>query len=236
MGSTNDKLILYTNRRCPWAHRAHIVLDELKIPFEEVTIDLDTPRTAEYLAINPRGLVPALDYNGEIIIESAIVANFLANAYPSHLLPPSNAPGGALQRARIDLFVDAFISKFQGSLFKLFTANTDEEIDAVVEAAVGAVLKEVEPKLADAKPFFGGSDKITQAEVLTGSFAIRLVTLTKHEVYPSKLATALAEKAPNFWKWVEAVSAHPSVNGIFEEEAIVEGTKARIAKMKAAAK
>lgn len=163
-----DKLILYTNRRCPWAHRAHIALQELKLPFEEVTIDLDSPRTPEYLAINPRGLVPALSYNGEIIIESAIVANFLANVYPSHLLPPSNAEGGALQRAKIDLFVDAFVTKFQGSLYKLFGTKTDEEVNAVIEPAIEALVKEVEPRLADAGPFFGGSDKLTQAEVCFG--------------------------------------------------------------------
>lgn len=167
MGSSEDKLILYTNRRCPWAHRAHIALNELKVPFEEVTIDLDTPRTPEYLAINPRGLVPALSYNGEIIIESAIVANFLANAYPSHLLPPSNAPGGALQRAKVDLFVDAFITKFQSSLFKLISAKTEEETNTVIETAVAALVKEVEPQLANAGPYFGGSDKLTQAEVRT---------------------------------------------------------------------
>lgn len=164
--SPNDaKLILYTNHRCPWAHRAHIILEELKIPFDEVTIDLDTPRTPEYLKINPRGLVPALSYNGEIIIESAIVANFLADAYPSHLLPPSNTSEGALQRARVALFVDAFISKFNAPLFGLYTATAEEAKAEIVEKGVAGLVKEVEPLLANAAPFFGGSSKLTQAEV-----------------------------------------------------------------------
>ena len=128
-------------------------------------IDLDTPRSPEYLAINPRGLVPALSYNGEIIIESAIVAQFLADQHPSHLVPPSNAPGGALRRARIALFVDAFFSKFNSVLFGLGTAKTEEEKQAVVEKALNGLIKEVEPLLKDAKPFFGGSDKLTLAEV-----------------------------------------------------------------------
>ncbi|KAM7217294.1 Thioredoxin-like fold [Rhypophila decipiens] len=235
MGSSEDKLILYTNRRCPWAHRAHIALNELKVPFKEVTIDLDTPRTQEYLAINPRGLVPALDYNGEIIIESAIVANFLANAYPSHLLPPSNAPGGALQRAKIDLFVDAFIGKFQGGLHKLFTAKTEDETNAITEAAISSLVKEVEPRLADAGPFFGGSDNLTQAEVLTGSFVIRLIALSKAGVYSKDLWPTIKDKAPNFGKWAEAVAAHPSVTEAFNEQDIVEGTKKRIEKLRASA-
>ncbi len=115
--------------------------------------------------MNPRGLVPSLSFNGEIIIESAIVSDFLANQYPSHLLPALGSPDAALKLARIDLFVDAFITKFQSPLFKLFTVKTDEEQAAIVEPAVAALVKEVEPKLKDAAPFFGGSDKLTQAEV-----------------------------------------------------------------------
>jgi glutathione S-transferase len=146
------------------AHRAHIALAELGVPFEEVIIDLDTPRTAEYLAVNPRGQVPTLSYNGDIIVESGIVANFLADQYPSHLVPESSAPGGALRRAQIAVFVDAFVSKFQGHLFKFFSA-AESEHEALVETAVAALVKEVEPRLKDASPYFGGSDKLTLAEV-----------------------------------------------------------------------
>lgn len=147
------------------AHRAHIALEELKVPFEEVIIDLDTPRTAEYLAVNPRGLVPSLSVNGEVIIESAIVSNFLANRYPSHLIPGRDDPDFALKLARIDLFVDAWTSKFQSALFKLYSAKNAEEEAPIIQTAVAALVKEVEPRLADANPFFGGSPTLTQAEV-----------------------------------------------------------------------
>ncbi len=49
----SPKITLYTNHACPWAHRAHIALKELGLPYEEVIIDLDTPREAWYLKINP---------------------------------------------------------------------------------------------------------------------------------------------------------------------------------------
>ncbi|KAK3695656.1 thioredoxin-like protein [Podospora appendiculata] len=232
MSSQDAKLILYTNHLCPWAHRAHIALSELGLDFEEVIIDLGAPRTPEYLKINPRGLVPALSYNGEIIIESAIVSNFLADLVPGKLLPASNTPSGALARARSALFVDAFLSKFQPALFKLFTASTDAEKDEIIETAVGSVVKEVEPRLADANPFFGGSATITQAEVLTGSFVVRLAAYTRAGFYPPSFTKALEERAPNFTKWADAVSKHPSVTGIFDEPVIVESTKARFDKIK----
>jgi glutathione S-transferase len=231
--ASQDKIILYTNHRCPWAHRAHIILEELKIPHEEVIIDLDTPRTPEYLKINPRGLVPALSYNGEIIIESGIVSQFLADAYPSHLVPASNAPGGALRRARIAVFVDAYTSKINSPMYGLYVAKSDAERDAIAEKVVANLVKEVEPLLADASPFFGGSDKLTLAEVLTGSFIIRLKTLTKAEVLPKSIWTAIEEKAPNFVKWAEVVAAHPSVTSIFNEREVVGSTKAKIAQLRA---
>lgn len=43
-GGAEPKIHLYTNHRCPFAHRAHIVLEELGLPFEETIIDLNTPR------------------------------------------------------------------------------------------------------------------------------------------------------------------------------------------------
>lgn len=149
----------------PGAQRAHIALAELGIPYEQVIIDLDTPRTPEYLAVNPRGLVPTLDWNGQVIIESGVVAQFLADQYPSHLVPVSNDEGGALRRARIALFVDAFISKFQSHIYKLLSAADEQQGKEVADAAVAALVKEVEPLLKDAKPFFGGSSELTLAEV-----------------------------------------------------------------------
>jgi len=161
------------------------------------------------------------------------VSWLLSDAYPDHLAPPSNAPGGPEKRARIAFFVDTYFTKFQSSLFKLFAAKTDADAEPIVDAAVDQLVKELEPLLKDAKPFFGGSDHITIAEVLTGSFVIRLVKLSKAGLYPSKLSSSIAERAPNFWRWAEKVAEHPSVTSIFDEEKIIASTKARIAKARA---
>jgi glutathione S-transferase len=182
------KIILYTNRGCPWAHRAHIALKESGLDYEEVTIDLNKPREPWYLDVNPvsttklpihlstyiktnksnlkRGLVPSLSYNGNIITESGIVAQFIADAHPSHLLPPSGPTENALYRARVAFFVDAFFSKVVPHLFASLRAASDAERDDAAGLLVDAVVKEVEPLLEDGKgPFFGGSERLTLAEV-----------------------------------------------------------------------
>ncbi|RAK94849.1 glutathione S-transferase family protein [Aspergillus ibericus CBS 121593] len=233
------KIILYTNRICPWAHRAHIVLAELGLPFEEVTIDLDTPREPWYLEVNPRGLVPSLSYNGEIITESAIVSQFLADAHPSHLVPPSNTPEGALQRARIAFFADTYASKVAPHYNTALRGATAEDRKAAGEAFVAAIKKEIEPLLypgLEGKthgPFFGGSDKLTLVEVLFGSFLIRLHAFAKpeYDLLDAGLLESLAE-LKNFSRWAEATKDHPSVKAIFPEKVAAERTKAKLASVR----
>lgn len=164
MGSTTPTIKLYTNHGCPWAHRAHIILAELGLEFEEEIIDLSTPRTPEYLKINPRGLVPTLVYNGEIIPESGIVSQFLADAHPSYIQKSSTDEGGALQRARVNFFVDTYFSKVNGLWFKVLTAAKEDK-EAESEKFVDAIAKEIEPLLQDAAPYFGGASQITLVEV-----------------------------------------------------------------------
>jgi glutathione S-transferase len=137
----------------------------LGVPFEERIINVDGPRPAEFLKINPRALVPVLIFNDEIIIESAIVCQFLCDIYQSHLCPPPNTVEGALRRVKISFFTDAYWSKFHTILFRLFESPTLADEEKVIDDAVNGLLKEVEPLLADAGPFFGGSDKLTLAEV-----------------------------------------------------------------------
>lgn len=162
------------------AHRAHIALNELKLPFEEEIIDLSVPRTQDYLAINPRGLVPSLSYNGQIITESAIVAQFLADAHPSHLVPTGGTPEAALARARLNFFVDTYFTKANSQYQKAIFAKTNEEAEEAAREFVKQLEKEVEPLLSDAAPYFGGSKTLTLAEVCCmkmGDVALSILTL-----------------------------------------------------------
>lgn len=231
---TEHKLVLYTNHACPWAHRAHIALSALGLKFEEHIIDLETPRTPEYLAINPRGLVPTLNFDGVIIPESGIVAQFLADAYPSgDLLPKSDTVPGAIERAQISFFVDAFISKVQSQYFALIRATTGEEKTEISEKLIAAVKKELEPILADAAPFFGGRSEIGLAEVNTGSFVLRLFSGGKYGLGPGDLVTKLEKQTPAFYKWAQAVIANKHVTaGIWDEENIAVRTKKKLASAK----
>ncbi|RYP87418.1 hypothetical protein DL769_000514 [Monosporascus sp. CRB-8-3] len=235
MASNENKLILYTNYTCTWANRANVALAELKVPFEERIINVDGPRPESFLKLNPRALVPVLIFNDEVLVESAVICQFLADIYPSHLCPPSTTTEGALRRAKMSFFTDAYWTKFHTILFKLFEAPTDDDAEKVVDEAVAGLLKEVEPLLRDANPFFGGSDKLTLAEVIMGPFVIRAVTLSKHGVYPKSLNAQIEAKAPNFHKWATEVCKHPSITSIFDEDVIVARSRAKRSRMRTAA-
>lgn len=50
-----------------------------------------------YLKVNPKGLVPALEHDGEIIVESNIILDYLNEAFPE----PPLLPEAPLDRARV---------------------------------------------------------------------------------------------------------------------------------------
>lgn len=66
------------------------------------------------------------------------------------------------------------------NFFASLRATSDAERDAAAEQAVVAIQKEVEPLLASTEgkgPFFGGSDKLTLAEVCIKSLLVAFAVL-----------------------------------------------------------
>lgn len=113
-----------------------------------------------------------------------------------------------------------------------------EEKEVEVGKYVDAVVKELEPLLQDANPYFGGSSKLTLAEVLTGSFLLRVLTHGNYpelNLIPKSLTEGLQAKTPNFWKWANAVIQDKGVTaGIWDEKGVAERTASRVEKMRAA--
>lgn len=219
----------------PGANRADVCLAELGISFEERVINVDGPRPADFLELNPRGLVPVLIFNDQVIVESHIVCQFLCDIFPSHLCPPPTSTAGALKRAKMSFFIDAYWTKYHTILFRLFESPTSADEERVVDDAVEGIKRELEPLLADAAPFWGGSGQLTLAEVITGPFVIRALTLSNHGVYPTSLNRRAEAEAPKFYEWAKATSRHESITKVFDEDVIVKRSVAKRSRMRAAA-
>ncbi len=69
----------------------HVLLNELNLPYERKPIDLKNGegQTPEFLKLNPRGQVPVLVTDNQVIRETAAIIVYLTDEYNSILMPRS---------------------------------------------------------------------------------------------------------------------------------------------------
>lgn len=94
---------LFTYFRSSAAYRARIALNLKGIAYEAAFVDIrpqaSEQRTPEFLAINPQGLVPALQHDGKTITQSLAIIEYLEELYPQPPLLPASPVDRAQVRA-----------------------------------------------------------------------------------------------------------------------------------------
>ena len=73
----------------------HVMLREIGAPFELVLVDRtrNAQKSADYLRLNPNGLIPTLVDGDLVIFETAAIALYLADKHPeAGLAPPVGSP------------------------------------------------------------------------------------------------------------------------------------------------
>ncbi len=92
---------LYNFFRSSTSHRLRIALNLKGLECEYVPIDLRTEQHlgAEYKALNPQGLVPALVDEGRVLIQTPAIIEWLEERYPAPALLPSSLDARARVRA-----------------------------------------------------------------------------------------------------------------------------------------
>jgi maleylacetoacetate isomerase len=90
---------LYTFFRSSAAFRARIALNLKGVRYESLpkVFAKNEHRTAEYLAVNPQGLIPALEIDGAVLSQSLAIIEYLDDTHPT----PPFLPSDALGRARV---------------------------------------------------------------------------------------------------------------------------------------
>ena len=92
---------LYNFFRSGTSHRLRIALNLKGLAYEYVPIDLRTEQHlgAEFEAINPQKLVPALVDGGQVLIQSPAIIEWLEERYPTPALLPADLDDRARVRA-----------------------------------------------------------------------------------------------------------------------------------------
>jgi maleylpyruvate isomerase len=92
---------LYNFFRSSTSHRLRIALKLKGIATEYVAIDLrvDEQQREAFKAVNPQGLVPALDTGDKVMVQSTAIIEWLEEKHPTPALLPSGADARAHVRA-----------------------------------------------------------------------------------------------------------------------------------------
>jgi maleylacetoacetate isomerase len=92
---------LYTYFRSSAAFRVRIALNLKSIGYESMPRQFakNEHRSAEYLAMNPQGLIPALDIGGAVLSQSLAIIEYLDETHPAPALLPADAIGRARVRS-----------------------------------------------------------------------------------------------------------------------------------------
>jgi len=189
---------------------AHLVLEELDVPYQNVWMTPEQVRAPEFREISPLGLIPALGLsNGRAIAESAAIVAFLTDSHPDKgLAPPIGSDDhaqylSALVFMAVNLYPSINLAFDGGQL-----AETEEQ-NAVIRRKGGqfslGVFDILENRLAEDGPFLLG-DNFSAADIY-----LFMLTLW---AYPSE--RAVLERYPHIAKVAEHVRSRPRLKAALD--------------------
>ncbi len=150
----NQKLMLfYYPRACSLA--VHIALEEAGLTYERHLVDLKSRAnfTADYLALNPKGAVPALAIGNQVLTETHAILTFIGDLVPERGLLPKV---GDFNRYRAHEWMNLLSSSVHTYIRAIFRssayAGDDEHANAVVRSQavinLAKIARVVDDKLA----------------------------------------------------------------------------------------
>jgi len=136
----------------------HILLHEIGLTHEAERVDLKTKRTEDgrdYLTVNPKGAVPALELDsGEVLTENAVILQYLGDrtGWPE-VLPPM----GDFRRYRVLEMVNFITTELHKRFSFLFNREATDEFKTFVKGDLAKKLSWMDERLGEG-PFLMGND------------------------------------------------------------------------------
>jgi len=192
----------------------HILFHERDIEHDATAVDLATKRTADgrdFLGINPKGSVPALELdNGEILTENAVVLQYVADSDGADELLPA---AGSLDRYRVLEWANFVATELHKSFAPLFNPQAGEQVKSAFVDLIGKRFDIVESQL-DGRPFLTGE-----------TFTIADSYLFVVSGWAEMVGIGL-DRWPNIRRFRERVAQRPSVRKVLEFEGLLQPEEA----------
>jgi glutathione S-transferase len=227
--------ILYNAPQSTCSQRVRFVLNAKQLPFEEIKLDLlaGDQLKPDYLALNPNGVVPTLDHDGAIVIDSSVIIEYLDEIAPE---PESFTPGDPVERARMRAlmrFIDEMpaaavrIPTFNLAFLPRFAAMSEEEFVAFAESKPlrkefmlamgrkGFPQKEMDAALDRMRRTYERMDDAIEESVGPWLQGTR-PTLADVALMPAIVRIAdlglhtMWEDKPKIARWYDAIRSHPA--------------------------
>ncbi len=158
--------LYYVPGACSMA--AHIVLRESGLDFDLIKVDLDTRKTEkgdDFIRINPKGYVPALQLNdNKILTECAVIMQFVADQKPGSGLAPA---AGTMDRYRLMETLHFISTELHQSFSPLFNPLVSGEEREGVRDIIATNLTYLNDQLSGKKFLMGDTFTIADAYLAT---------------------------------------------------------------------
>jgi glutathione S-transferase len=114
-----SELTLYDGAGVPSPRRVRICLIEKGLPFRVkwMNLGLMDQKSADYLKLNPTGLVPTLVHDGKAIYESNVINEYIDAVFPTPPLVPKD-PYGQAQMRMWFAFENDFAKPFRDAVYE----------------------------------------------------------------------------------------------------------------------
>ncbi|NHN87485.1 glutathione S-transferase C-terminal domain-containing protein [Acetobacter conturbans] len=199
--------LYYSPGACSLA--AHIVLREADLPYSLEKVDLGTKKTEtgeDYLKVNGRGAVPALEISpGVYITQNPAILQYIGD---HSTIPAFKPPYGSLERARLQEAL-GFCGDLHSAIGALFASGLTGEQREKAVAGTERRLSQLEAMLPDSGDYWL-ADGFTQAD----AYVFVILSWTK----PLKIDISRYAKVAALQK---RVGARPAVIAAMTEEGLL---------------
>ncbi len=146
----------------------HIALREAGLSFEFERVDSKTKKTRsgqDYLAINPKGAVPALALdNGEILTEGSAIVQHIADKAPAKKLAP---PAGTMERYRLQEWLNYIATELHKGFGPLWKPDTPADYKKIVKDDLAKQFAFVDKRLAGRSYVMGDTFTVADGYLFT---------------------------------------------------------------------